>query len=110
MSPSNGPSGRPGVLAGDDETERFAVAAGAGLAAGLTAEAAGLRAFRRLVRSDVRALPAQAPGAGRAWIPLRAQEWFSVRPPGFAWDATTVPAILRGVPHQGLSFTSGHAM
>ncbi len=26
--------------------------------------------------------------AGQRWIPLQAQEWFSVRPPGFVWDAT----------------------
>jgi hypothetical protein len=26
--------------------------------------------------------------AGQRWIPLRAQEWFSVQPPGFVWDAT----------------------
>jgi Family of unknown function (DUF6544) len=26
--------------------------------------------------------------AGQRWIPLQAQEWFSVQPPGFVWDAT----------------------
>jgi hypothetical protein len=112
----------------------LAAAAGAGLAAGLAAEAAGLRAFRSLVRSDVQALAGQASQrktsvvtedmlgglpepvqrylrytgvvgkplagmvylrqqgrvrlAGQRWIPLQAQEWFSVRPPGFVWDAT----------------------
>jgi hypothetical protein len=27
-------------------------------------------------------------GSGQAWIPLHAQQWYSVRPPGFVWDAT----------------------
>jgi hypothetical protein len=114
---------------------RLAAAAGVGLSAGLTAEVVGLRAFSRLVRSDVQALCARAPGAGmrvvsekllgglpepvqrylrytgvvgkpfarrvylrqrgrvrlgsgQAWIPLHAQQWYSVRPPGFVWDAT----------------------
>jgi Family of unknown function (DUF6544) len=112
----------------------FAAAAGVGLSAGLMVEAAGLRAFRRLVRSDVQALVGQASQgktsvvtedmlgglpepvrrylqytgivgkplprtvflrqqgrvrlAGQRWISLAAQEWFSVRPPGFVWDAT----------------------
>ena len=111
-----------------------AAAAGVGLAAGLTAEAAGSWAFRRLVHGDVQALAGRASRgtadvvtedmlaglpdpvqrylrytgivgtpsartvylrqqgsvrlAGQRWIPLAAQEWFSVRPPGFVWDAT----------------------
>jgi uncharacterized protein DUF6544 len=112
----------------------LAAAAGVGVSAGLTAEVLGLRAFSRLIRSDVQALAGCAPRtktsvvtedmlgglpepvqrylrytgivgkplvrtvylrqqgrvrlAGQRWIPLRAQEWFSVRPPGFVWDAT----------------------
>jgi hypothetical protein len=27
-------------------------------------------------------------GAGQPWIPLQAQEWYSVQPPGFVWDGT----------------------
>lgn len=27
-------------------------------------------------------------GAGQPWIPLTAQQWYSVQPPGFVWDAT----------------------
>jgi hypothetical protein len=27
-------------------------------------------------------------GSGQWWIPLQAQQWYSVRPPGFVWDAT----------------------
>ena len=117
------------------KARNLAAAAGVGLSAGLTAEVLGLRAFSRLVHSDVQALSARAPGggtrvvteemlggvpepvqrylrytgvvgkpfvqgvylrqkgrvrvgAGERWIPLAAQEWFSVRPPGFVWDAT----------------------
>ncbi len=112
----------------------LAAAAGVGVAAGLTAEAAGRRAFHRLVDSDVQALAGRASRgkarvvtedmlgglpepvqrylrytgivgkplartvylrqqgrvrlAGQRWMPLAAQEWFSVRPPGFVWDAT----------------------
>jgi hypothetical protein len=32
--------------------------------------------------------------AGRRWIPLRAQQWYTVRPPGFVWDATMSVAGL----------------
>ncbi|HET7246417.1 MAG TPA: DUF6544 family protein [Streptosporangiaceae bacterium] len=109
-------------------------AAGVGVSAGLVAEALGVRAFSRLVHSDVQALAGRASRgkavvvtedmlgglpepvqrylrytgivgkpaagtvylrqqgrvrlAGQRWIPLQAQEWFSVRPPGFVWDAT----------------------
>jgi Family of unknown function (DUF6544) len=113
----------------------LAAAAGVGISAGLTAEVLGLRAFSRLVHSDVQALCARAPGGGtrvvteellgglpepvqrylrytgvvgksfvqrvylrqqgrvrlgtgQLWIPLHAQQWYSVRPPGFVWDAT----------------------
>ena len=112
----------------------LAAAAGAGVSAGLTAELLGLRAFSRLVHSDVQALAGRASRAragvvtedmlsglpepvrrylrytglvgkplvrtvylrqqgrvrlaGQRWIPLQAQEWFSVQPPGFVWDAT----------------------
>ena len=111
-----------------------AAAAGVGVSAGLAAEVAGLRAFSRLVHSDVQALVGRASRdrtnavtedmlgglpepvqrylrytgtvgkplvgtvylrqqgrvrlAGQRWIPLQAQEWFTVRPPGFVWDAT----------------------
>ena len=27
-------------------------------------------------------------GAGQPWIPLKAQQWYSVQPPGFVWDGT----------------------
>lgn len=27
-------------------------------------------------------------GAGQPWIPLKAQQWYSVRPPAFVWDGT----------------------
>lgn len=120
---------------------RVAAAAGAAIAAGMTAEVVGLRAFRRLVESDVQALLARAPGdamgvvteemlgglpepvqrylrhsgvvgrplvrtaylrqegrvrlgAGQRWIPLQAQQWYSVRPPGFVWDATMAVARI----------------
>jgi len=118
-----------------DEANKSCGRSGVGLSAGLTAEVVGLRAFSRLVRSDVQALCARAPGGetrvvtnqllgglpepvqrylrytgvvgkpfvrrvylrqqGRvrlgseqAWIPLHAQQWYSVRPPGFVWDGT----------------------
>ena len=119
-------------------------AAGVGVSVGLTAEVLALRAFSRLVHSDVQALagcaaraktgvvaedmlgglpePAQrylrytgivgkplvravylrqqgtVRLAGQRWIPLQPQEWFSVQPPGFVWDATMRVA---GIPVDG---------
>jgi hypothetical protein len=112
---------------------RLAVPA-AVLAAGISAELLGDRAFSRLVRSDVQALLGQAsigdartvteemltglpspvrrylswtgiigkplvhtvylrqqgrirPGKGQLWLPLDAEEYYAVQPPGFVWDA-----------------------
>jgi hypothetical protein len=106
----------------------------AALAAGISAERLGDRAFSRLIQSDVQALLAHAstgdagtvtedmlaglpapvrryltwtgivdkpsvhtvylrqqgkirPGKGQLWLPLDAEEYYSVQPPGFVWDA-----------------------
>jgi hypothetical protein len=112
---------------------RLAVPAAA-LAAGISAEWLGDRAFSRLVRSDVQGLLGQASagdartvteelltglpapvrryltwtgivgkplvhtvylrqhgrirlGKGQVWLPLNAEEYYAVQPPGFVWDA-----------------------
>jgi hypothetical protein len=112
---------------------RLAVPAAA-LAAGISAELLGDRAFSRLVQRDVQGLLAHAwtgeartvtedmlaglpapvrryltwtgivgkplvhtvylrqqgkirPGNGQLWLPLDAQEYYAVQPPGFVWDA-----------------------
>jgi hypothetical protein len=106
----------------------------AALAAGISAERLGDRAFSRLVQTDVQALLGQASagdartvteemltdlpapvrrylrwtgiigkplvytvylrqhgrirlGKGQLWLPLEAEEYYAVRPPGFVWDA-----------------------
>jgi len=114
---------------------RLPVLAGVAVLAGICAEAAGHRAFDRLVRRDVQALQARAsagragvvteemlaglpepvrrylrytgvvgrpvpgtirlhqegrmrPGPGQPWLPLEAEEHYSVQPPGFVWAGT----------------------
>ena len=114
---------------------RLPVLAGVAVLAGICAEAAGHRAFARLVRRDVQALQARAspgragvvteemleglpepvrrylrytgvvgrpvpgtirlhqegrmrPGPGQPWLPLEAEEHYSVQPPGFVWAGT----------------------
>jgi hypothetical protein len=114
---------------------RLHVLAGTAVLAGICAEAAGHRAFTRLVRRDVQALYARAspgragvvaeemltglpepvrrylrytgvvgkpfpatirlhqkgrmrPGPGQPWMPLEAEEHYSVQPPGFVWAGT----------------------
>ena len=111
---------------------RLPVLAGVAVVAGICAEAAGQRAFTRLVRREVQALQARAfpgragvvteemlaglpepvrrylrytgvvgrpvpgtirlhqegrmrPGPGQPWLPLEAEEHYSVQPPGFVW-------------------------
>jgi hypothetical protein len=111
---------------------RLTAVTGLAVVAGTGAEAAGHRAFARLVRRDVQALHARAsparagvvteemlaalpepvrrylhytgvvgkpfpgtiqlhqkgrmrPGPGQPWMPLDAEEHYSVRPPSFAW-------------------------
>ena len=114
---------------------RLPVLAGVAVLAGICAEAAGHRAFTRLVRRDVQALLAGASpgragvvteemltglpepvcrylrytgvvgkpvpgtirlhqkgrmrtGPGQPWLPLEAEEHYSVQPPGFVWAGT----------------------
>src|SRR4030042_700161 len=52
------------------------------LAAGLGAVLVGSRRFARLAQTGrIR------PNVGQPWFPLRAEQHYSVRPPGFVWDA-----------------------
>jgi hypothetical protein len=114
---------------------RLPVLAGLAVVAAICAEAAGNRAFTRLIRRDVQALQARAspgragvvteemltglpdpvrrylrytgiigrpvpgtirlhqegrmrPGPGQPWMPLQAEEHYSVQPPGFVWAGT----------------------
>ena len=114
---------------------RLPAVAGLAVLAAVCAEAAGHRAFTRLIRRDVQALRARAspgragvvteemltglpepvrrylrytgvvgkpvpgtiqlhqqgrirPGPGQPWMPLEAEEHYSVQPPGFVWAGT----------------------
>jgi hypothetical protein len=114
---------------------RLPVLAGLAVVAAICVEAAGHRAFTRLIRRDVQALQARAspgragvvteemltglpepvrrylrytgvvgkpvpgtvrlrqegrmrPGPGQPWMPLQAEEHYSVQPPGFVWAGT----------------------